>query len=199
MSKVQLRGYDNSWYQPGRSKLWQIAWFLIGLPILRSSILPSSALRVRLLKFFGAEVGEGVVIKPGVRIKYPWHLRLGNDVWLGESCWIDNLTTVRIGNDVCISQGAYLCTGNHNWSDPSFALAVEPILLGDGAWVGAHAFLSPGVVLGDGAIATGGSVITKNVPAFEIHAGNPAVFVRRRHIVSHVQPISIAAGSRIAP
>jgi putative colanic acid biosynthesis acetyltransferase WcaF len=190
VSGVRLRDYNNSWYQAGRSKLWQTVWFFVGLPIVRCSILPSSALRVRMLRIFGAHIGSGVVIKPGVRIKYPWHLRVGNDVWLGESCWIDNLTTVRIGNDVCISQGAYLCTGNHNWSDPAFGLAVEPILLGNGSWVGAKAFLSPGVVLGEGAVAAGGSVVTRSVPDYEIHAGNPAAFVRKRQIIKQPKPVS---------
>jgi putative colanic acid biosynthesis acetyltransferase WcaF len=190
MSDVRLRDYDNSWYDPGRSKIWQAAWFFVGSPILRLSVLPSSALRVWLLKLFGAQLGTNVVVKPGVQVKYPWHLRVGNDAWLGEGCWIDNLTTVRIGNDVCISQGAYLCTGNHNWSDPAFGLAVEPILVGNGSWVGAKVFISPGVVLGDGAVAAGGSVVTKNIPNYEIHAGNPATFVRHRRIVNQVQPIS---------
>ena len=196
MIQVRLRDYDNSWYHPGRSKLWQAAWFFIGLPILRCPVLPISGVRVWLLKCFGAQVGAGVVIKPGVQVKYPWHLKLGDNVWLGESVWIDNLTTVRIGSDVCISQGAYLCTGNHNWSDPAFGLAVEPILVGNGSWVGAKAFLSPGIVLGEGAVAAGGSVVTRNIPNYEIHAGNPAALVRHRSLVSKAPPISKAAGVR---
>jgi putative colanic acid biosynthesis acetyltransferase WcaF len=159
-----------------------MAWFLIGLPLLRCSLIPFSGLRVWLLKLFGAEIGERVVVKPGVRVKYPWHLRIGQDCWIGEDCWIDNLTTVRIGNDVCLSQGAYLCTGNHSWTDPAFGLVIEPILIQNGAWVGAKAFLGPGVVLGHGAIAAAGSVVSKNIPDFKIHAGNPAVFVRNRLI-----------------
>jgi putative colanic acid biosynthesis acetyltransferase WcaF len=182
MGQVSLRDYNNSWYQAGRSGAWQMAWFLIGLPLLRCSLIPFSGLRVRLLKLFGAEIGERVVVKPGVRVKYPWHLRIGQDCWIGEDCWIDNLTTVRIGNDVCLSQGAYLCTGNHNWADPAFGLVIEPILIQNGAWVGAKAFLGPGVVLGHGAIAAAGSVVSKNIPDFKIYAGNPAVFVRNRLI-----------------
>ena len=188
MNRTRLRDYDNSWYEPGRSKLWQAAWFFLGSPILRCSLLPSSKLRVLLLRFFGAQVGTGVVVKPGVRVKYPWHLTIGDDAWLGESCWIDNLTTVRIGNDVCISQGAYLCTGNHNWSDPAFSLLVNPIFLGSGSWVGARAFLAPGVVLGEGAVAAAGSVINRGIPEYEVHAGNPASFVRNRRIVSEIVP-----------
>ena len=104
MSPVSLREFDNSWYRPGRSRFWQAAWFFVGLPLLRWPLLPSSALRVWLLRLFGARVGNGVVIKPGVRVKYPWLLEVGNNCWLGEDCWIDDLTTVRLGDDVCISQ-----------------------------------------------------------------------------------------------
>ena len=180
MSAVRLRQYDNSWYRPGRSRGWQIAWFFLGLPILRSTLIPSSSLRVRLLRFFGAQIADGVVIKPGVRVKYPWRLTVGEDCWLGEDCWIDNLTSVELRNDVCISQGAYLCTGNHDWSDPHFGLMVEGILLNDGAWVGAKAMLAPGVELGECSVAAAGSIVNKSIPAFEVHAGNPAQFVRRR-------------------
>src|SRR2546430_11956555 len=101
MSPVRLGEFDNSWYNPGRSRFWQIAWFMVGLPLLRSSLLPSSAFRASLLRLFGAYLGEGAVIKPGVRVKYPWFLIMGNNCWLGEDCWIDNLATVRLGDDVC--------------------------------------------------------------------------------------------------
>ena len=180
MSQVRLNQYDNSWYQPGRSLLWQIAWFFLGAPILRCALLPMSSLRVWLLRFFGARIGKGVVIKPGARVKYPWHLRTGDDCWIGEDCWIDNLTTVELGNDVCVSQGAYLCTGNHDWTHSAFGLIIKPIHLGDGSWVGARSFLAPGVVLEKCAIAAAGSVVYKNIPQFEIHAGNPAAFLKVR-------------------
>ena len=182
MSTVRLETYDNRWYQPGRSSVWQLTWFLIGLPILRCSMLPSSSFRSWLLKLFGAQIGSGVVIKPGVRVKYPWHLEIGNNCWIGEDCWIDNLTTVHLGNDVCLSQSVYICTGNHDWTDPSFGLLVKPIVLNDGAWAGARSILTPGAVLGHCAIAAAGSVVMKTIPAYEIYAGNPAAFVKHRLI-----------------
>ncbi|MDQ6708535.1 MAG: hypothetical protein M3Z85_21455, partial [Acidobacteriota bacterium] len=77
---------------------------------------------------------------------------------------------------------AYLCTGNHDWSDPAFGLILGAITLGNGSWVGARALLAPGVSLGDSAVAGAGSVVTKSIPAGEIHAGNPAVFARHRSI-----------------
>lgn len=182
MRQVDLRQYDNSWYDPGRSAFWRALWLLLGLPMLRSRVLPSSAVRTGLLRMFGARIGQRVVIKPGVAVKYPWHLSIGDDCWIGEECWIDNLTTVKIGSNVCVSQGAYLCTGNHDWTDPAFGLVIAPIELMDGAWAGAKCVLLPGVVLGEGAVAGAGSVVSGRVPSYEIYAGNPAVFVKRRNI-----------------
>ena len=92
-----------------------MSWYLINNMFFRSYILPVSKIKKGLLKGFGARVGKGLVIKPGVNIKYPWLLEIGDYVWIGEGVWIDNLTNIRIGNDTCISQGAMLLTGNHDY------------------------------------------------------------------------------------
>lgn len=182
MNLVQLKNYDNAWYDPGGSFLKRALWMLLGQPCFASKWLPGSDLRVRLLRAFGARIGKGVVIKPAVKVKYPWHLDIGEDSWIGEECWIDNLTTVRIGSNACVSQGAYLCTGNHDWADPKFGLRLEPIQLGEGAWAGAKSVLTPGTVLGAYAIAAAGAVVKGCIPDFEIYAGNPAQYVRTRRI-----------------
>ena len=182
---VDLSRFENSFYDPGSTWVVRVLWFTIGLPLLRSAILPSPQFRCRLLRLFGAQIGPAVVIKPSFRVKYPWNLKVGRNCWFGEDAWIDNLTTVSIGDNVCISQGAYLCTGNHDWSDPAFGLVVRPISVSDGAWVGARASLAPGVVIGKGSVVGLGAVVTKSVPEFEIHCGNPAAFVRRREILPH--------------
>ena len=177
---VDLSTFDNSWYSPGRPTWVQCLWFFLGLPLLRSSCIPSSALRRCLLRLFGARIGQGVVIKPGVRIKYPWLLQVGDHTWIGEDAWIDNLAPVQLGSNVCISQGVYLCTGNHDWTDPSFGLMVHPIVIHDGAWLGAKAVVGPGVEVAEFAIASAGSVVTRNLEAATIYAGNPAAAVRMR-------------------
>jgi putative colanic acid biosynthesis acetyltransferase WcaF len=182
MAAVQLDEFSNDWYSPGRGALWQIAWFMIGAPLLRCELIPFSGVRARLLRLFGATIGARAVIKPGVRVKYPWRLIAGNDCWFGEGCWIDNLDQVTLGSNVCLSQGCYLCTGNHDWSDRRFGLVTGPIAVHDGAWVGARAVVVPGITLGECAIATAGSVVVKNIPKCEIHMGNPATFVRMRRI-----------------
>jgi putative colanic acid biosynthesis acetyltransferase WcaF len=184
---VQLSKFNNDCYSPGRSFLVRALWFFLGEPFVRCSLMPWSALRSCLLRLFGARIGRGAVLKPGVRIKYPWRLSLGDDTWVGEDCWLDNLEQISIGSNVCVSQGAYLCTGNHDWADDSFGLIVKPITLRDGSWVGAKCVIGPGVELGECAVAAAGSVVTKSIPGYEIHAGNPASFVRRRSFHVHAE------------
>ena len=99
---------------------------------------PSSCLKVRLLRMFGAKMGRGVIIKPSVNIKYPWNLVVGDYTWIGENVWIDNLTQVTMGRNVCISQGAMLLCGNHNYRKTTFDLMIGSITLEDGVWVGAQ-------------------------------------------------------------
>ena len=177
---VRLAKFDNSFYRPGRNLAVRMAWFFLGLPVLRCALLPSSAVRRVLLRAFGARIGRGVVIKAGTRVKYPWRLSIGNNSWIGEDAWIDNLADVWIGDDVCVSQAAYICTGNHDRTDPAFGLVVKPITLRDGSWVGARVTVCPGVEFGEGAMAAAGSVVTRSISPWEIHAGNPASFVKRR-------------------
>jgi putative colanic acid biosynthesis acetyltransferase WcaF len=154
-------------------------WFVVQAMLI-SSFLPGSAHRRFLLKLFGARIGRRVVIKPGVRIKFPWRLHVGDDVWIGEDVWIDNLAEVRIGSDVCISQGAYLCTGSHDWSSPYFRLITRPITVGSGAWLCARSSLGPGVSAGQGAVLTLGSAAHANLDPWSIYSGVPAKRIKSR-------------------
>jgi putative colanic acid biosynthesis acetyltransferase WcaF len=184
MDEVDLSTFDNSHYHPGRSVLIRSVWFFVGLPLLRCAVIPSSGFRAALLRAFGASIGTGVMLKPGLRVKYPWRLVVGDYTWLGEDCWIDNIADVRIGSHACVSQGAYLCTGNHDWSKRSFDLVLGSITIMDGGWVGARAVVCPGVTVGTLAILTAGSIAAKDLTEREIHGGNPAVFLRKRPIGS---------------
>ena len=120
-----------------------------------------------------------MVIKPGVNIKYPWHLTIGDNSWIGENVWIDNLADVRIGQNCCISQGAMLLCGNHDYMKAGFDLLTGEIVLKDGAWVGAKAVVCPGVTMGAGSVLTVGSVATKDLIEDGIYQGNPAVLKKK--------------------
>jgi putative colanic acid biosynthesis acetyltransferase WcaF len=178
--RVDLSRPDNSEYDKGRSSLVIALWHFLGYPIVRSNLIPISRVKCAVLRLFGAKIGRGVYAKPGLRVKFPWYLTVGDYCWLGEDAWIDNLAPVTIGSNVCVSQAAYLCTGNHDWTVPNMKLFRRPIVLEDGSWVGARATVCPGVTLREGAIAAAGSVVTRDIPAYEIWAGNPAGFVKAR-------------------
>ncbi|MBL4658713.1 MAG: colanic acid biosynthesis acetyltransferase WcaF [Flavobacteriales bacterium] len=174
-----LSTYDNSWYKPG-GFIRRFIWYFVNHMVLRNSFLPFSSLKVGLLKLFGARIGLNVLIKPDVNIKYPWFLEIGSNTWLGEEVWIDNLGSVKIGNNVCISQGAMLLCGNHNFKKSSFDLMVEPIAIEDGAWVGARALVCPGVIMQMDSVLTAGSIAVGTLEAGGVYQGNPAVQVKRR-------------------
>ncbi len=137
-----------------------------------------------MLKVFGARIGKGVVIKPVVNIKYPWKLSIGNNSWIGEGVWIDNLSDVMIGSNVTVSQGAVLLTGSHDHTKETFDFLSSPIILEDGVWIGAKAMVFGGVTCHTHSILGMNSVAEKNLNAYVIYKGNPAVPVIERNITS---------------
>lgn len=175
-----LSKYDNSWYNPGAGKLKRLLWYFTNLMVLKNPYNPSSVIKKIVLKIFGAKVGEGVVIKPGVNIKYPWRLTIGNYSWIGENVWIDNLADVTVGDNCCVSQGAMLLCGNHNYKKSTFDLIIGQIILESGSWVGAQSVVCPGVTFHEGAILTVGSVATKDLDSNTIYQGIPAHPIRMR-------------------
>jgi putative colanic acid biosynthesis acetyltransferase WcaF len=179
--RTDFSRFNISWYNPGpRWKL--ILWFLTNSIFLNSYLPVPMAIKIALLRLFGATIGNRVVIKPAVNIKYPWLLHVGNEVWIGEQVWIDNLSEVTIGDNVCLSQGAMLLTGNHDYSKPTFDLTTRPISLADGVWIGAKAIVCAGVRCESHAVLAVNSVATRHLDAYGIYQGNPAIWVRQRTI-----------------
>ncbi|MEZ4918232.1 MAG: hypothetical protein R2792_03915 [Saprospiraceae bacterium] len=133
--KVDLSSFSNPEYDPGRNVLTRGLWYACNALIFKSYLFPFYRLKWFLLKVFGAKIGNGLIVKPGVSFKYPWKLEIGNHVWIGEGAWIDNLDQVVIGDNVCISQGAMLLCGNHDYKKPSFDLITAPIIIEAGAWI----------------------------------------------------------------
>jgi putative colanic acid biosynthesis acetyltransferase WcaF len=160
-------------YSPGRSAPVRALWYVLSLVVFQSGWVPLYGIKRWLLRRFGASVGKGVVIKPHVRIKFPWRLRIGEQCWIGEDVWIDNLASVHLANDVCLSQGAYLCTGSHDHRRVTFDLIVKPIVIESAAWVGARAIVLPGVTIGRGAVVAAGSVVSRDVPPGVVAGGAP--------------------------
>ncbi len=180
--QTDLSKYDNSWYNTGAGKIKMAFWYFVNVLFFMNPLNPISSVKVLLLRLFGAKIGRGVVIKPSVNIKYPWLLEIGDNSWIGERVWIDNLAKVKIGKNCCLSQGSMLLCGNHNYKKSTFDLVVLPIVLEDGAWVGAMSTVCPGVSLKTHAILSVDSVATETLQAYSLYKGNPAVKIRDRKI-----------------
>lgn len=153
-------GEKASWDRP----VWVVyLWAICELLIVTNAWQISSSLRVRVLRAFGAEIGEGVVFRPRTRVKFPWKLHIGSRSWVGEGVWIHNQDHVYIGHDVVISQETFLTTGSHaHRSD--MALVTRPIHIDDGAWVTSRCVVLGGTHFGRSALARPTTVIRGTVP-----------------------------------
>lgn len=187
MKDIPRRQVDNASYRTtidiGASRGKQVIWYFVNIIFFKSSFNIFSGLKVRLLRWFGAELGSGVVIKPAVNIKFPWKLKIGDHSWIGEEVWIDNLSDVIIGSNVTLSQGSLLLTGTHDHSKTSFDFLSYPIVLEDGVWIGARAVVYGGVICRTHSILGISSVAEKELDPYTIYKGNPAVPVLQRVIV----------------
>jgi len=182
VQKTNLSLYNNHPYHPGGNAFTRLMWHFINSFFFKSGLFPVYGLKVFLLKVFGAKLGKNVTIKPYVNIKYPWNLTIGNDVWIGENVWLDSLEMITIGANACISQGATMLTGSHNYKKATFDLITAPVTLEDGVWIGAGAIVNQGITAASHAVLTSGSVATKDMEAYSVYQGNPAVKIRDRVI-----------------
>lgn len=182
MSPVKLDTFPSKSFNKKATCLKRILWYFTNALFVRASWNPFMKIKIFLLISFGAKIGKGLVIKNNVNIKFPWKLTLGNNVWLGENTWLDNLDEIKIGNNVCISQGALLLTGNHDYTRSTFDYRNAPITIEDGAWIGAKTVVCPGVKVQSHAILTVGSIATKDLEAYSIYQGNPAQEIRKRKL-----------------
>ena len=180
-NKVQLSTYKTT-IAIGANKPTQLFWYFVNVIFFKSSFPFPSSFKTYLLKLFGAKVGTGVRFKPCINIKFPWKLTIGNDCWIGENVWIDNLEFVTISNDCCLSQGSLLLTGSHDAMRSSFDYTSGSITLEDGVWLGAKSIVTAGVICGSHSVLGAGSVGDKNLEPYTMYKGNPALPVLKRNI-----------------
>lgn len=159
-----LAGFTKGGYDKGRPVHVQALWLLAQSALLQHWFCPV-ALRLAVLRAFGASIGRNVYLRHRVRIHWPWKLTIGDDVWIGEGSWILNLEPVTIGDDVCVSQDVLLCTGSHDRRSPTFEFDNAPIVIEDGAWVAARATVLRGVTVGHDAVVGAAALVTRDVPA----------------------------------
>ena len=171
----RTRGLDR-----GRPLVIEAIWHLSKCLLFLTPLPVPSRFKCFILRLFGACIGKGVVIKPQVKIHFPWKLTVGDFAWIGEEVFILNFEPARLGAQCCVSQRVFLCGGGHDYRQPDFPFRNGPIVVEDGAWVGAQVFVAPGVTIGSEAVITAGSVVTKDQPPKMVCSGNPCLPIRQR-------------------
>lgn len=180
LSKAGLGGFQRS-----KSKFVEGLWMLAEWLAVYNPLQVSSGVRRMVLRGFGARVGRGVVLRPRLRVKFPWNLEIGDRSWIGEGVWCHNQEKITIGCDVVISQEAFLTTGSHD-TRTTMDLIVKPIRIEDGAWITSRAIVLQGVTVGRNSILTPGSVAREDMLENGIYAGNPAMRVGTRDVFGEV-------------
>ncbi len=177
---VDLRRYDQSWYDRGRPGWFVLLWWLVQGVCFPLSLHSFNGWRCFLLRLFGAKIGSDAIVRPTARFTYPWKVEIGDCVWIGDDVVFYSLDRITIGSHCVVSQKTYLCTGSHDSSDPAFGLITAPIAVGNGAWIAADCFIAAGVKIGANALISARSSVFKDMPAGYICRGTPCQALKPR-------------------
>ncbi|MEC4984005.1 MAG: hormogonium polysaccharide biosynthesis acetyltransferase HpsU [Oscillatoria sp. PMC 1068.18] len=170
---VDLRKYHQAGYSRGKSAWFVLLWWLVQAITFSLTIHNFNSIRCWLLRLFGAKIGQGVVIRPTARFTYPWKVEIGDYSWIGDDVVFYSLDKIKIGSHSVISQKTYLCTGSHDFQDPTFQLITQPIIIGNGVWVATDCFIAPGVTIGSNAVIGARSSVFKDISPQQVAWGSP--------------------------
>ena len=160
-----------------RRMMWNICWSLL----YRLSPRPMHGWRTFLLQVFGAHMGKHCHFYPASKVWAPWNLVCADQVTAADGAEIYNPAPIIFGSHAILSQGAYICGATHDYEDAAFPLLAYEMEVGAYAWVCARASVVPGVKIGEGAVLGLGATATRDLEAWTVYAGSPAVRIKERH------------------
>lgn len=170
---VDLRSYDQSWFDRGRPTWYILFWWLVQAIAFPLTPHPLNNVRCAILRLFGADIGKGVLIRPTARFTYPWKVTIGDYSWIGDDVVFYSLDRIHIGQHCVISQKSYLCTGSHDIHDPGFGLKTASITIDNGVWIAADCFIGLGVKIGANAVIGARSSVFTHMPPGQVCWGSP--------------------------
>lgn len=176
---IELARAGKGNFSQRRGLLVRALWFLVEACIIDNRLMPLSFVRAGLLRLFGARIGRNCRLVHAIRVKFPWNLEIGDQCWFGEGAWIYNQDRIKIGSNVCISQGVFLTTGSHDVAS-TMDLRVAPIVIEDGVWISSRCIVQMGVTIGRSAVVTPLSVVHKSLEPGGIYGGNPCKLIKSR-------------------
>ena len=174
----QASAYDSPW--PLRRRLALLLWDYVWMLTCFWTPKPFNGWRLAVLRIFGAEIHGRPFVHQRARIQQPWNITLHHRACLGDRTNAYSLDRIVLHEGVTVAQEAYLCTGTHDFSLAHIPLQTAPIIVERDAFVGARAFVLPGVTLGPRCVVGAMAVVTRDVPANAIVVGNPARIIATR-------------------
>jgi putative colanic acid biosynthesis acetyltransferase WcaF len=175
---INLKKAGHGLFRRVRPLWFEYLWMVLERIFVNNSLQPSTQVRVRLLRLFGAKIGRETLIR-NIHVKFPWNLEIGDRCWLGEGVCLHNQDKLVIGADSVISQQSFITTGSHDLKR-TMDLITRPVSIGKGVWVTSRCIVLAGVEIGDNAVLTSGSVANRSLAGGGIYGGNPAIFLRPR-------------------
>jgi putative colanic acid biosynthesis acetyltransferase WcaF len=164
----------------GKSKVIVQLWWLIEKTLFAWSPQFLYSWRRFLLRLFGAKIGKGVLLRPSVRVTYPWKVSIDDYTWVGEDCILYSLGNITIGSHVAIAHGVYFNTGLHDYKSENFDIGAKPVIIEDQSWITNDVYIAPGVTIGKGCVIGARSSVMKSMPEGYICYGSPAVPIKKR-------------------
>ena len=155
-------------------------WWIVQGTLFRMSPQFLYGFRRFLLRLFGAKIGKNVIVRPTVKITYPWKISIGDYSWIGDDVVLYSLGEIEIGKNVVISQKSYLCTGSHNYLKSDFPIFAKKITIEDEVWLATDVFIAPGITIGKATVVGARSSVYKDLPGNKICIGNPAQIIKNR-------------------
>jgi len=163
-----------------KSKLYVQIWWFVQATFFRLSPQIMYSFRRFLLRVFGAQIGKGVIIRPSVKITYPWKVKIGDYSWVGDDVVLYSLGEIEIEENVVISQRSYLCTGSHDYTESDFPIYAKKIKIEKECWLATDVFVAPGITIGQKTVVGSRSSVFKDLPPMKVCVGSPAKQIKDR-------------------
>ena len=176
----------------GRSAVVVQLWWLVQASLFAWSPQFAYGWRRALLRFFGAQVGPGVLLRPSVRITYPWKVVIKEHTWIGDDVVLYSLGDIHIGRHAVVSQGSYVCAADHDYHEADFPIRARPVRIDDQVWVGTRVFVGPGVHIGQAAVVGACSTVFANLPPAMVCLGSPCRPVKPRQMAGARAPMPLS-------
>lgn len=180
MSNQQLNKFKLPENFRGRNAFIVQLWWVVQSLFFYPSLQFMYGWRRFLLRLFGANIGRKVILRPSVKITYPWKLKIGDYTWIGDDVNLYTLGEIEIGENSVVSQKCYLCTGSHDFNKSDFPIYSKKITIENECWLATDVFVAPGVTIRKGTVVGARSSVYKDLEENKIYMGNPVKIIRDR-------------------